>query len=650
MASMTSMTSMTSQKRPFSPSMTSPYPSFLDPEPDTSTNAREYILNPHPTVAKQIRQHLNWKTIAVVLLTVVILIFTQLMLGDTEFKHDGGVVPHWKVFLVLNGSVLMVLLMVFGLPCEAVLLTGAAIYGICGVIDCSDVLRGLMDSTVTSVALLFPIGKAISDTGVLSAFIGKVLGTPGTVRTAVFRLYLLVGLLSSVVNNTPMIAMMLPILRLWSLRLGFDVAQLAMPMGFASQLGGSLTLMGSPTNFAAKSAFRKFGYMFGFFELSFPAAILFLLGLVFSVVFAPLLLGRRSLGLDDHAVDARKPVEAFFQVAFTVQARGTFDGLKVSLAGFTRLPDIRSVESVIRDNIFIDLENNDETLVGGDHILFRASADGIVGLRSTRGLCLPYEPELQRLGANRRERAVFEVELLETSALIGVPLTMRSLCFTHKCAILAVRKQLGKVDESRLQYESHSFTPSWNDSSSGDRGSSTGPRPAFFPRLTFNDYIPSRGDVFLVEANCSEVDCDPWLRDFGLVRMIGGSTPPRIGRLQDRLRSILVILGSILAICLYVVGDVAEQPYNPALKNLTLTNNLLLLMAVFLIAKVFTIQEVYESMDVSVLMWALSHLVSQLRTLGLQNGLRSLWSTSWAISARGAFLWLFISSLLVLAT
>jgi di/tricarboxylate transporter len=399
-----------------------------------------------------------------------------------------------------------------------------------------------------------------------------------------------------------MIAMMLPILRLWSLRLGFDVAQLAMPMGFASQLGGSLTLMGSPTNFAAKSAFHKFGYMFGFFELSFPAAILFLLGLVFSVVFAPLLLGRRSLGLDDHAVDARKPVEAFFQVAFTVQARGTFDGLKVSLAGFTRLPGIRSVESVIRDNIFIDLEKADETLVGGDHILFRASADGIVGLRSTRGLWLPYEPELQRLGANRRERAVFEVELLETSALIGVPLTMRSLCFTHKCAILAVRKQLGKVDESRLQYESHSFTPSWNDSSSGDRGSSTGPRQTFFPRLTFNDYIPSRGDVFLVEANCSEVDCDPWLRDFGLVRMIGGSTPPRIGRLQDRLRSILVILGSILAICLYVVGDVAEQPYNPALRNLTLTNNLLLLMAVFLIAKVFTIQEVYESMDVSVLM------------------------------------------------
>merc|ERR1719469_1363279 len=110
------------------------------------------------------------------------------------------------------------------------MLLGAASFWLAGIIGKEQALAGLSNSTTTSVALLFPVAKAISDSGVLESIIGRLLGTPKGIRSALVRLYLLVGLLSAVLNNTPMIAMMLPFLEIWTQRLGLDVCQLAMPM------------------------------------------------------------------------------------------------------------------------------------------------------------------------------------------------------------------------------------------------------------------------------------------------------------------------------------------------------------------------------------------------------------------------------------
>jgi len=64
----------------------------------------------------------------------------------------------------------------------------------------------------------------------------------------------------------------------------------------------------------------------------------------------------------------------------------------------------------------------------------------------------------------------------------------------------------------------------------------------------------------------------------------------------------VVIGGSVLAICFYVVGDIATKPYDATFKNLTLTNNLLILIALLLVIRSLTLDEVYQSMDIGVLM------------------------------------------------
>ena len=54
--------------------------------------------------------------------------------------------------------------------------------------------------------------------------------------------------LSSLVNNTPVVAMMIPAVIDWAKRNQFSVSQLLIPLSYAAIIGGSCTLIGTSTN------------------------------------------------------------------------------------------------------------------------------------------------------------------------------------------------------------------------------------------------------------------------------------------------------------------------------------------------------------------------------------------------------------------
>lgn len=572
----------------------------------------ESILEPHPSAAAHLKPLIRPRIIVVFGIIGVFLVVAQLMMGNAKFQHNGDPVPHWKVFTVMNTCILMVIVMVLNppsLPCEVVLILGSALFAFLGIIRPETLLAGLSDTTVTSVALLFPMAKAVSDTGALESFAARVLGTPQTVRGAVVRLWLLVGLLSAVVNNTPMIAMMIPVLELWTQRLGLDISQLAMPMAFASQMGGSLTLMGSPTNFAAQATFAKW-HKFGFFELTIHASILFVFGLVYSACLVPLLLGNQGRSEElAHSLEQSSANVSGFEIVFRIQPHSIFINMKAEDAGFQRLPGVLRVQNVVRNGVVMGAEDPAETLgtdssngwrdvqlQADDLIVLGATAEGVAALRSTRGLQMPIEGEVLKLGAHRRQRSLFEVEVSPTSSLIGQCVGVHNFRFEHKCAILAVRHRAMRDIGSPV-----CVGTSGGLHRRGARNSVPNlPMPfvagTHVPVCTFDGYKICDADVLLVETNVAEVHGFAWRRDFGLIRQVPNSSPPRLGRIQDTLRSMFAVAGAACAIGAYVAVGVLDQ------KDASLTINLVVLVGLFLLTKTLTIEQVYESMDVSVLL------------------------------------------------
>lgn len=102
----------------------------------------------------------------------------------------------------------------------------------------SDLLRGFSNAGVLTVAALFPVATGMYSTGAISLLSQKLIGKPKTETSANFRVLAPVMVGSAFINNTPVVAMMIPVVRDLMRGRGFKARSLYMGLSFASIMGG----------------------------------------------------------------------------------------------------------------------------------------------------------------------------------------------------------------------------------------------------------------------------------------------------------------------------------------------------------------------------------------------------------------------------
>ncbi|MBT3702263.1 MAG: SLC13 family permease [Alphaproteobacteria bacterium] len=164
-----------------------------------------------------------------------------------------------------------------------------------------DFFSGFGHEAMVAVCALMIAGQALVRTGALEP-VGRSLAALWAISPALSLLLTLVvgGALSAVVNNVPIVVLLLPILSSISLRSGKPASRILMPMGFATLVGGMTTTIGTSTNLlvisiAADMGLRRFG-MFDFFV---PAAIAGGLGILYLWLLAPRMLPGRERPMGD---------------------------------------------------------------------------------------------------------------------------------------------------------------------------------------------------------------------------------------------------------------------------------------------------------------------------------------------------------------
>ena len=144
-----------------------------------------------------------------------------------------------------------------------------------GAVDTSEALSGFSTPIVVMIGALFVVGEGLTQTGVAARVASLVAGI-GQRREALLlpALMLLSALLSAVMSSTGTVAVMIPVAVGLARRLGQPAGSLLMPMAFAAQLGGVLTLIGTPPNLVvSQSLAQASGRGLGFFALTpYPAA------------------------------------------------------------------------------------------------------------------------------------------------------------------------------------------------------------------------------------------------------------------------------------------------------------------------------------------------------------------------------------------
>ena len=200
----------------------------------------------------------------------------------------------WEGIYCVSVVIMMFVMLLKNVAGPDILMLGAlALELAAGIVPIPDGLKGFSNKGLLTVACLFVVAAGISNTGALDYYMGKLLGNPKTVADAQLRLMAPIAVVSAFLNNTPVVAIMIPIVQKWCRKCKIDPAQLFIPLSFASILGGTCTLIGTSTNLVV-DGMRRERYpdaeTIGLFDLSKYGIPVLLSGLCYTLLASPYLL------------------------------------------------------------------------------------------------------------------------------------------------------------------------------------------------------------------------------------------------------------------------------------------------------------------------------------------------------------------------
>lgn len=172
------------------------------------------------------------------------------------------------------------------LPVDLVALSVMGILLISGLISADEGVSGFSNPATVTVAAMFVLSAGLQKTGAvlgLASMVTKLFTK--NFWLALFVTMVVVGVVSAFINNTPVIAIFVPILLNVAMVNNVSISKLLMPISFASMFGGVCTLIGTSTNILVSSIAVNNGLEpFGMFEFTPLGLIFFAGGLIYMFV------------------------------------------------------------------------------------------------------------------------------------------------------------------------------------------------------------------------------------------------------------------------------------------------------------------------------------------------------------------------------
>ncbi len=284
-----------------------------------------------------------------------------------------------------------------------------------------DSLKGFSNPGVLTIGALFMIAAGMYSTGAVSILSEKLIGRPRSILKAQLKILPNIAFGSAFLNNTPLVAMMIPVIRDLSRSCGLDAKKLLIPVSYASILGGTCTLIGTATNLViaglVNETLKRGGadlphmVPVGMFDLSLIGVPVTIVGLIFLMTVGTSLLPATAEGLDVKGEVRRR----WFRVELAIEEKSPLIGKTLDDAGLMT-SDGFYIMSISRNSNKLEL-NPDITLVAGDMLSFSADVSGAKGLWATIGLKPLYSTKEQK--ADRHRHHLVEVVVSRRNPMIG---------------------------------------------------------------------------------------------------------------------------------------------------------------------------------------------------------------------------------------
>ena len=270
-----------------------------------------------------------------------------------------------------------------------------------GVVSVEEGLAGFSNEGLLTVATLFVVAAGISATGGLDWYMSKLLGKPRTIAGAQVRLMVPIALVSGFLINTPVVAVMIPIVQRWAENIHIPKEQVMIPLSFASILGGTCTLIGTSTNLVVLGMLQQWRgadgaaeekTSMGLFDLGLYGIPCALTGMTYMLLASRALLPkgrvaseRRRAAGDGAGSGSSGAATEDLIVGARLQPWSAAVGKTVAGSGLRGLPGLYLV-SVRRDETLMRAVGPDFVLAQGDVLYFTGMVENLGTVCAEHGL------------------------------------------------------------------------------------------------------------------------------------------------------------------------------------------------------------------------------------------------------------------------
>ncbi|WP_366869517.1 SLC13 family permease [uncultured Roseobacter sp.] len=268
-------------------------------------------------------------------------------------------------------------------PTEVVAITGAALMLLLGVLPYENALAVLSNPAPWTIAAMFIVMGALVRTGALEVLTQLAERYAKThPKGAVAGVILSVMGASAIMNNTPVVVVMIPVMVQLSQTLGAKASRYLIPLSYAAIMGGSLTLIGTSTNLLVDGVARTQGLdPFTIFEILPIGLVVCVWGLIYLSIFAKHLLPDRD-SMANMLSDRSKM--KFFTEA-VIPPESNLIGREVLSVQLFKREGVRLVD-VIRGDASLRRNMQGVTLQLGDRVVLRTQMTELLSLQANKEL------------------------------------------------------------------------------------------------------------------------------------------------------------------------------------------------------------------------------------------------------------------------
>ncbi|TYL36556.1 SLC13 family permease [Natronococcus pandeyae] len=309
-------------------------------------------------------------------------------------------------------------------------------------------LSGFANQATLTVLAMFVLSDGIQRTGAIRILGDWLISLTGDdERKQLAATIGLAGSTAGFINNTPVVAMLIPMVTDIAERTNTSPSKLLIPLSYAAMLGGMLTLIGtSPNLLASDISGRIIDRSFTMFEFTQLGILVLITGAIYLLTIGHRLIPER-IDLDTDLADQFQLRE--YVSTIRVTADSPFVGATVGEIE-NRIGRDLEILRILRRGKIIHRDLEDRTVRAGDRLLLRSSRRTLLEVTTVPGLEFAAEPIAEESNpAVEGDRTLVEVIVVPESAIAGESMTANEFGRRFDSPILAIRRQ-GELLEQRL--------------------------------------------------------------------------------------------------------------------------------------------------------------------------------------------------------